>query len=121
MKPLDVGAKGLIIPFVEKLRMLKTVKWAKYSPIGAVGFCPSRKDGWGCDYPSGEPMDKVMEYWNKRGSCNSTVRIETEGCLANIEEIVSMNGVDGIFIGPYDLSIGLGISGQFDNPDFKNA
>lgn len=49
MKPLDVGAKGLIIPFVEKVEDVKNVvKWAKYSPIGARGFCPSRKDGWGC-------------------------------------------------------------------------
>ena len=32
-----------------------------------------------------------------------------------------MDGVDGIFIGPFDLSIGLGIGGQFDNPDFKAA
>ena len=49
MKPLDIGAKGLIIPFVEKVDDIKNiVKWAKYSPIGARGFCPSRKDGWGC-------------------------------------------------------------------------
>jgi 2-keto-3-deoxy-L-rhamnonate aldolase RhmA len=46
---------------------------------------------------------------------------ETLGCLESIEEIVSIEGVDGIFVGPYDLSIAMGIPGQFDNPDFKKA
>ena len=120
MKPLDIGAKGLIIPFVEKVEDIKNIiKWAKYSPIGARGFCPSRKDGWGCDFPSELPMYDSMDYWNKETLV--IPQCETAGCLSHIDEIVSMDGVDGIFIGPFDLSIGLGIGGQFDNPDFKAA
>lgn len=120
MKPLDVGAKGLIVPFVEKVDDVKNIiKWSKYSPVGSRGFCPSRKDGWGCDYPSSEPMDKAMDYWNKETLL--VPQCETAGCLSHIEEIASMDGVDGIFIGPYDLSIGLGMGGEFDNPDFKAA
>ncbi len=46
---------------------------------------------------------------------------ETTGALDNIEKIVSLDGVDGIFIGPYDLSIGMGIPGSFDDPRFKTA
>ena len=42
---------------------------------------------------------------------------ETMGCLANLEEIVNLDGVAGIFIGPYDLSIAMGIPGQFEHPD----
>ena len=41
---------------------------------------------------------------------------ETAGCLEHIEEIVAIEGVDGIFIGPFDLSIALGIPGRFDDP-----
>ncbi len=120
MKPLDIGARGLIIPFVEKVEDIKNIiKWAKYSPVGARGFCPSRKDGWGCDYPSDEPMYKQMEYWNEEVLV--IPQCETTGCLSHIEEIASMDGVDGIFIGPFDLSIGMGIGGEFDNPDFKAA
>lgn len=120
MKPLDVGAKGLIIPFVESVDDVKKIlKWSKFSPIGSRGFCPSRKDGWGYEYPMGEPMDVVMDYWNKETLV--IPQCETASCLEKIEEIVSMEGVDGIFIGPYDLSIGLGISGQFENPDFVAA
>lgn len=120
MKPLDVGAKGLIIPFVENVEDVKNIiKWAKYSPVGTRGFCPSRKDGWGCDHPSDLPMYEAMDYWNKETLV--IPQCETAGCLSHIEEIVSMDGVDGIFIGPFDLSIGLGIGGQFDSPDFKAA
>lgn len=41
--------------------------------------------------------------------------------MEHIEEIVDINGVDGIFIGPYDLSIGLGKPAQFTDPDFIKA
>jgi 4-hydroxy-2-oxoheptanedioate aldolase len=46
---------------------------------------------------------------------------ETMGCLENIETITAMDGVDGIMIGPYDLSFAMGIDGQFDRPEFKEA
>lgn len=120
MKPLDIGAKGLIVPYVERVEDVRNlIKWSKFSPLGGRGFCPTRKDGWGCDYPSSEPMEKGMEYWNEETLL--IPQCETAGCLSHIEEIVSMKGVDGIFIGPYDLSIGMGIGGQFDNPDFIAA
>lgn len=43
------------------------------------------------------------------------------GALKNIETIVSMEGVDGIFVGPYDLSISMGIPGKFELPEFQKA
>ena len=46
---------------------------------------------------------------------------ETKEALEQIEDIVQIEGLDGIFIGPYDLSTCLGIPGQFDNPIFKQA
>lgn len=46
---------------------------------------------------------------------------ETQGCLEHIDEITAMEGVDGIFVGPFDLSIALGIPMQFDAPAMKEA
>ena len=46
---------------------------------------------------------------------------ETKECLDNLENIVSVPGVDGIFVGPMDLSCALGIPAQFDNPIYKEA
>ena len=41
--------------------------------------------------------------------------------LENIEEIAGIEGIDGIFIGPFDLSISMGMPGQFDHPEFQKA
>ena len=46
---------------------------------------------------------------------------ETREALENIEEIVNIDGIDGIFIGPFDLSISMGMPGQFKAPEFLQA
>jgi len=47
--------------------------------------------------------------------------IETKQAVDNIDEIVSVNGVDGVFIGPYDMSASYGIIGQLEDPAMKNV
>ena len=120
LKPLDIGAKGLIVPCIETVEQAKkVVESGKFSPIGKRGFCPSRKDYWGYSHPQGQPIDIGMKHENEETLL--ILQCETVGCLENIETIVSMDGVDGIFIGPFDLSISMGIPGQFDNPEFLKA
>lgn len=118
LKLLDVGAQGLIVPCVHSVEQVKDIiKFAKYYPIGERGFCPSRKDGWGFDIPGGVPA--TMAHFN-----DETLLIpqcETVGALEHIEEIASLEGVDGIFVGPYDLSISMGIPGEFNSPVFQAA
>nr|MBQ4453613.1 hypothetical protein [Clostridia bacterium] len=118
LKLLDVGAQGLIIPNVSSVEDVeKVVSYCKFYPIGNRGFCPSRKDGWGYDFDM-----SVMELMNH---FNDEVLLipqcETVGALRSIEEIVKTEGVDGIFIGPFDLSISMGIPGDFTNPAFQKA
>ena len=119
LKPLDIGAKGLIVPCIESVEQAKkVVEYGKFSPIGKRGFCPSRKDYWG--YSNGnQPIDVSMKHENEETLL--ILQCETVGCLENIETIVAMDGVDGIFIGPFDLSISMGIPGQFNNPEFLKA
>ena len=120
MKPLDVGAQGLIVPFVKTVEDVKNIiGWGKFSPVGSRGFCWSRKDGWGFDDIYQQPFNDYMDCIN-----NDALLIpqcEDQQCLDSIEEITALEGVDGIFIGPYDLSIGMGIPGDFENPRFKDA
>ena len=75
------------------------------------------KWGYSADYTLG--MNGYMAISNK----NTLLlpQCETLGCLENIEKIVALDGVDGILIGPFDLSIAMGLDGQFEHPDFKRT
>ena len=118
LKLLDVGAQGLIVPNVnspDEVRAL--VSYAKYAPVGNRGFCPSRKDGWGYGLPLG--VAETMAHFNDQVLL--IPQCETLGALEHIEEIAETEGVDGIFVGPFDLSIAMGIPGRFDTPDFQAA
>jgi 4-hydroxy-2-oxoheptanedioate aldolase len=120
LKMLDAGAKGLIVPCVETVEQVKQlVQYAKFIPVGARGFCPTRGGGWGfAPHASGSIADYMQ-------TCNRETLLlpqcETIGCLENIEDIAALEGVDGIFIGPFDLSIAMGKPAQFDDLEFKQA
>ena len=119
LKMLDIGAEGLVVPCVETVEQVKSlVKYGKYSPVGERGFFYGRAAGYGF-----EDFAKSMDEYATK--CNYETMIipqcETRGCLQNIEEIASIDGVDGILVGPYDLSIALGIPGQFNAAKFIDA
>jgi 4-hydroxy-2-oxoheptanedioate aldolase len=118
LKLLDVGARGLIVPNIHSVEEVQQViDWAKFAPIGQRGFCPTRKDGWGFDTErtTAETMAVMNEATLLLPQC------ETKEALENIEAITAMEGVDGIFIGPFDLSISMGLPGQFDHPTMQAA
>ena len=120
LKLLDVGAQGIVVPDIHTLDQVKElVGYAKFAPIGQRGFCPTRKDGWGFQYPATAGVAVNMEYCNQETLLFP--QCETVGALSCIEEIAALDGVDGVFIGPFDLSISMGIPGQFDHPDFQAA
>ena len=118
LKLLDVGAQGLIIPNVHSVQQVEDIiSYARYYPIGQRGFCPSRKDGWGFD-GLGSVSD-TMAHFNAETLI--IPQCETVGALESIEQIAALDGVDGIFVGPFDLSISLGMPGAFENERFKAA
>lgn len=119
LKMLDIGAQGLIIPNVESVEEAKNlVKYAKYFPLGRRGFAPSLASEFGnADFAVS--MDLQFKVCNAEQLL--VPQCETKGCLDHIEEIAALDGIDGIFIGPYDLSIALGKPGQMDTEEFKAA
>lgn len=118
LKLLDVGVQGLIVPDVRSAEdVRRVVDYAKYAPVGRRGFCPSRKDGWGTD-PQCGVLD-TMAHFNQETLV--IPQCETAEALSDIETIAAMDGVDGIFIGPFDLSISMGMPGDFENPQFRAA
>lgn len=120
LKLLDIGAQGIIVPDIHNVAQVnEIIEYAKFAPIGKRGFCPTRKDGWGYAYPATLSVAENMAYCNQETLL--IPQCETVGALNCIEEIAGLDGVDGVFIGPFDLSISMGIPGQFDHPDFLAA
>lgn len=118
LKLLDVGAQGLIIPNVHSIEQVREIiSYARYYPLGERGFCPSRKDGWGFDGLGSVP--DTMAHFNAETLI--LPQCETVGALESIEDIAALDGVDGIFVGPFDLSIAMGLPGDFSNPVFQAA
>ena len=120
LQPLDYGAQGLIVPAVETVEQVRRlVEYAKFPPVGNRGFCPTRDGGYGYDEVSMQGTDVYFAHANQETLL--IPQCETVGCLEHIEEITAMDGVDGIFVGPFDLSIALGHPGEFDAPVVHDA
>ena len=117
---LDAGAMGLIIPNVKSFEEAEAiVEWGKYAPIGKRGVSPSAgTDFWMTDFAT-QGFEHCFEVSNRETML--IPQCETVGCLENLEKIVALEGVNGIFIGPYDLSTSMGIPGQFQLKEFKDA
>ena len=120
LKMLDIGAKGLIIPSLKTVDEVKEIiKFGKYSPLGERGFGPNRCCNYGYDQSLNGGLSAYLEEANQ--STLFIPQCETKEFLENVEEIVALDGVDGIFVGPFDLSISLGKPGQFDDPELVQA
>ena len=91
----------------------KAVESVKYPPTGKRGVGLARAQGYGTSF------NEYLE-WQKEGSI-VIVQVEHIDAVNNLEEIFSVDGVDGYIIGPYDLSGSMGIPGQFEHPDFHAA
>ncbi len=120
LKMLDVGARGLIIPNMNSADEIRAVvDYAKYFPLGNRGVAQARGSGFG----AGEVARQSLEGYFR--DCNEGTLVipqcETRGCLEQIEEVCAIDGVAGIFIGPFDLSCALGAPAQFDTPSFREA
>ena len=111
---MDAGAHGVIVPMVNsKEDAEKAVASVQYPPIGFRGVGLARAHGYGTDFEG-------YKKWNEQESI-VIVQIEHIKAVENLEAILSVPGVDGFLIGPYDLSGSLGVPGQFDHPEMVKA
>ena len=108
MKSLDAGAYGLICPMVNTREdAQKFVAWTHYAPKGTRSFGPVRALLYGgADYPQ-HANDTVVRF----------AMIETAQALDNLDAIMSVEGLDAVYIGPSDLSLALGCRPVFDDVD----
>lgn len=112
MKTLDAGAYGVICPMVNTREdAQKLVAYTHYAPRGTRSFGPVRALLYGgADYPQ-HANDTIVTF----------AMIETAQALDNLDDILSVPGLDAIYIGPSDLSLALGCKPTFDDLDPKAA
>ncbi len=113
-RSLDAGAKGLIIPMVNSAAEIESViRCAKYPPRGERGYGYSRANMYGMNFE-----DSIKE-------ANDTIaviaQIEHKDGIENIASILKVPDLDGVFIGPLDLSGSYGKSGQLDCAEMREA
>jgi 4-hydroxy-2-oxoheptanedioate aldolase len=110
MKALDAGAYGVICPMVNSREDAeRLVAWTHYAPRGVRSFGPVRASLYGgADYPK-QANDTIVVF----------AMIETAAALERIDEILSVPGLDAIYIGPSDLSLSLGCTPVLDDIEPK--
>ncbi len=111
---LDAGADGIIVPSVNSAEEAqKAVDAVKYPPYGKRGVGLARAQGYGFDFENYRDV--------KAKEVKLVVQIEHINAINELDAILQTNGVDGTFIGPYDLSGSIGKPGQWDEPEIVNA
>lgn len=107
---LDVGAGGVQVPQIScKRDAEEVIKHAKFAPMGERGVCRFVR---AARYSALNRFD----YFEKANKSLIILQIEGQNGINNLDEILQVEGIDIIFIGPYDLSQSLGIVGDIDNP-----
>lgn len=110
LRALDIGAQGIEIPQINsRSDAVRAVKSVKYSPQGERGLCRYVR---AANYSS---MDKFEYFKSANDETMIIAHIEGVEGINNLNEILSVSGIDVIFIGPYDLSQSLGIPGEVNH------
>ncbi len=111
---LDAGADGVIIPTVKNAEEARqAVEFVKYPPIGKRGVGLNRAQNYGVGF------EEYKEWLNDE--CVIIVQIEHIDSVHNLESILNVEGIDGIIVGPYDLSASMGMPGNYEHPDVLEA
>ncbi len=113
-RAMDAGAVGVIVPMVNSPEDAKrAVKAVKYPPKGSRGVGLSRAQGYGTSFHE-------YKKWLEAESV-VIAQIEHIDGVNNLAEIMEVEGIDALMVGPYDLSGSLGIPGNFEDPKMLQA
>lgn len=116
LRALDIGAEGVQVPQINVIQDAEAVVHAaKYAPIGERGLSIFTRAG---NYFK----DGGSDHTNRQNDETMTVvHIEGKRGLDNLESIMTVDGIDVLFLGPYDISQSLGVPGDVRNPIVESA
>ena len=112
---LDLGAQNLLIPMVDTAEEARQAVAAMHYPprgVRGVGAALSRASRW-------NGIDSYLHIADE--ACSLTVQIESAEAVDNVEEILAVDGIDAVFLGPSDLAASMGLLGQQEHPDVVRA
>jgi 2-keto-3-deoxy-L-rhamnonate aldolase RhmA len=109
-KPLlDSGADGLLVQMVNTPQEIEAIiRLLKYPPVGRRTYGVNRAQGYGFDF------DAYIKQWNETSVF--IIQVESIEAVENIEELLAFDEIDGVMVGPYDISGSLGVPGQISHP-----
>ncbi len=113
---LDGGACGILAPYIETVDQVRAL-------VGAVKLKPVKGRKLEERLLGVAPFEPELERYVEQANRNNVLLINVESCAAidRLEELVAVPGLDGVVIGPHDLSCSLGIPEQYDHPRFQEA
>lgn len=114
-KALDIGAFGVQIPQISSGKdAQRAVRMARFHPLGERGVCRFVR---AAQYSS----LSGPEYFAQANNALIIVQLEGQAAIRDIDAILEVDGIDVIFVGPYDLSQSMGLTGQTTHPDVVGA
>jgi 2-dehydro-3-deoxyglucarate aldolase len=110
---LDAGAGGVIVPMIESAEQLTAVRNAcRWPPAGTRGVGFSRANLFGKNFQA---------YREEAQAPLLVAMIEHHHAIERLDSILAVEGLDAVLVGPYDLSASMGITAQFEHPQFVDA
>lgn len=115
IKPLlESGADGMLVQMVNTPDEVEAlVGHVKYPPVGRRSFGVNRAQAYGFDF------DSYIRDWNATSSF--IIQVESIQAVENIEKLLAFDEIDGVMVGPYDISGSLGVPGQTSHPKVIEA
>jgi 4-hydroxy-2-oxoheptanedioate aldolase len=112
---LDLGVQNLLVPMVNSKSEAKAA-------VAATRYPPQGVRGVGSALARGSRWNRIPDYLGRAGETVSlTVQIESEAAVAAVDEILAVDGVDAVFLGPADLAASMGVLGPQEHPDVRGA
>lgn len=113
---IDCGATGIVVPYIENRAQVVDL-------VGAVKYKPLKGELLTAYLNGTKEMPAALKEYTRNFNAQNIciANIESVPAMEKLDEILSVPGLDGVFIGPHDLSVSLGVPEQYDHPVFEEA